>query len=188
MFTEWNTEQKAKLLTTVPCYLDALLSHDFGVVRGSRLLIQTDMITSLYVTLSYNLFWLKIDNGYVYKVECLDKTESQSLFYTYYYRFPKHLIQKVYACFIVGTTVRSAFQAYKGNRLPPPKVTLCFVGDGIEERIYTLRNAFPFRAAFLQLEVDSGECIVSMHFWVGEAAHSFIKMQWDKKRVHSSLK
>ena len=53
MFTEWNTEQKAKLLTTVPCYLDALLSHDFGVVRGSRLLIQTDMITSLL--LSYGL-------------------------------------------------------------------------------------------------------------------------------------
>ena len=100
----------------MPCYLNDLLSRDFGVVRGARLLAQTDMANALYVTLSYNLFWLNIDKGYVYTVKCLDEIEAESLFYKYYYEFPKHLIQKSQACFVQGVTISSAFQQYNENR------------------------------------------------------------------------
>ena len=83
-FSAWNEQQKASLLASPPCGHDALFSRDFGVVRGARLLAE-EAERSLYVTLSYHLFWLHVEGAQVVSVDCLAAAESELLFWDYYY-------------------------------------------------------------------------------------------------------
>ena len=170
-FSVWNEQQKAKLLASAPCPFGDLFSRDFGVVRGARLLAK-ESERSLYVTLSYNLFWLHIEGSRVVAIHCLDEVESESLFYLHYYDFPEDLIRKAHCSFACGATVPLAFQNYKGNKLAPPKATVIPSDGANERRIYTLRQSPPLRAAFLQLEIGPDECIVSTRVLIGEEANA----------------
>ena len=159
-FSTWNEQQKASLLASPPCGLDALFSRDFGVVRGARLLAE-EAERSLYVTLSYQLFWLHVEGAQVVSIECLDAAESESLFWHYYYDFPVGLIQKAESCFRLGATLPVAFQNYNENALVPPKANIIHSDDVFERRVYTLRHFPPLRTAFLQIDVAPDESILS---------------------------
>jgi hypothetical protein len=171
VFLVWNEQQKAKLIASPPCLFGDLFSRDFGVVRGARLLAK-ESDRALYVTLSYNLFWLHIEGSRVVAINCLDEVESELLFFLHYYDFPADLIRKAHCCFAPGSTVPLAFQNYKGNKLAPPKATVIPSNGANERRIYTLRQSPPLRAAFLQLEIGRDECILSTRVLIGDEANA----------------
>ena len=170
-FSEWNQQLRTHLIESPPCSRDDLFHRDFGVVRGARLLVE-EAERSLYVTLSYQLFWLHVEGAQVVSIECLDAAESESLFWHYYYDFPVGLIQKAESCFTLGATLPVAFQNYNGNALAPPKANIIHSDDVFERRVYTLRHFPPLRAAFLQVDVGPDENILSTRLLTGEKANA----------------
>ena len=167
---QWDEHQRARLLAAPPCSRDALFHRDFGVVRGARLLAE-EPARALYATQGYALFWVEMGgDGQVDRVNCLDASDAEPLFWSYYYAYPEAVVKKAQSCFRPGESVSLAFQTFMQNRLAPPAFKVLDAKQGVERRAYVLRHFPPLRAALLHLDVGPDERIKAMRLLVGAEA------------------